>query len=359
MKMDPLTALCFPDTVSTFATAAPLLLLLDQLVHYRPTESTADAPPLFTDPPLLQSYAPVPVGDNLDLFLRMVKDLRGHGAEYSSGFLASLSPAMVASYQDESVRHLLKALTHKDGELPEKTTAPDESLWRSRLLLQLAEEMYRDEHEIADHLAKVGTMKQRMLESLLGDDNAEETELDLPTLPAIPPRMPIRDDLICRAWCRLFLADRNERRPALAATASNEAAELLMDTFAQGSGRPPISICTLALPSLIGMTTADYLARRTAFRATATDLLADIAKAIETAMQTGQAVLDHKKAASQWQEAFLQHFSDAASGAVNLQITLLPGATLADLCQRLGKSDAHTPAPGVPHTVLVHLAPHG
>ncbi|MDH4322204.1 MAG: hypothetical protein OEV73_11995 [Desulfobulbaceae bacterium] len=354
MKIDQLTALAFPETLPTFAGSAHLLLLLDGLVHFRPTESTDTPAAPFAGTGLLQSYAPSAVGANLDLFLRMIKDLRGHAAEYSSGFLASLSPAMAASYQEESVRQLISAMTGKDGGQAEAPAG--EGLWRTRLLLQLAEEMLRDELEIADHLAKVNAMKQHMLDSLRGDDDEEE-ELPLPSLPSPPARIPIRDDLLCRAWCRLFLTDRNERRPLLAATANIEAAELLMDTYTQLRGRGAVPLCVLALPDLSGMAEAEYLANRAAFRAAAAPLLAEIGKTIETARQDGQAPPLPTETVASWQAALAEHFPGAAAGAFGLQISLLADATLADLCRNLGKSDAETAVPGAPHTVLVHHTP--
>ncbi len=356
MKIDQLTALAFPETLPTFAGSAPLLLLLDGLVHFRPTEGAGQPAALFAETGLLQSYAPSAVGANLDLFLRMIKDLRGHAAEYSSGFLASLSPAMAANYHEESVRQLISAMTSKDGGQSEATAPAGEGLWRTRLLLQLAEEMLRDELEIAEHIAKVGAMKQRMLDSLRGDGDEEE-ELPLPSLPSPPARIPIRDDLLCRAWCRLFLTDRNEQRPTLAATANIEAAELLLDTYAQLRGRAAVPLCGLALPNLNGMTEADYLAGRAAFRTAAAPLLAEIGRTIETARQCGQPPPPPEDAAARWQAALAQHFPKAAAGPCGLQVSLLADATLADLCQRLGKSCENTAMPGSPHTVLVHLVP--
>ena len=354
MKMAHLTALCFPETVPTFEAAAPLLLLLDGLVHYRPTESESESAPLFPETSLLQSYAPAPLGDDLDLFLRMVKDMRTHAGEYASNFLSSLAPSLVESYKEESVQQLIGALT-KGGTQPLDAPKRDEGFWRTRMLLQLAEEMRHDESEIANHLAKIGDMQQQMMQSLR-DEDANELPA-LPTMPSTPPRLPIRDDLLCRAWCRLFLADHNEQRPTLAATANSEAAELLIDTYTKQSGREPITITNLPLPTLTGMSEQDFLARRDAFRSSATEILTKIDQAIDTGMKTGQASLDNEKIARQWQETLSQHFEAPANGAAQLQITLLANATLADLCQRLGKSEETTSTPGSLHTVLVHLAP--
>jgi len=180
MKMDNRTALCFPETVPTFETAAPLLLFVDRLVYYRPTEGGPELPPLFADTGLIESYAPAPLGDDLDLFLRMIIDLRTHAGEYAGNFLSSLAPALANSYQEESVRQLIDAL-NKSGTQPPEAPKRDEGFWRTRMLLQLAEEMRRDENDIAIRLAKVGDMQQRMLDSLREDDTDEA-----PAMPAMP-----------------------------------------------------------------------------------------------------------------------------------------------------------------------------
>lgn len=354
MKMDQLTALCFPDTVPAFASTAPLLLLLDRMVLYRPTETAPTSTPIFAADDLIHSYAPTPLGEDLDLFLRLVKDLRMHAGEYASNFLSSLSPAMVSSYQEESVQQLINALTRGETQ-PTTPLKRDESFWQARLLLQLAEDIQDDETEIANHLAKVGDMQQDMLQALR-DDDADEIP-PLPTMPPTPPRLPIRDDLLCRAWCRLFLADRNGQRPALIATANSEAAELLIDTYSQASNRDPITICDLPLPTLTGITEEDFLGRRHGFRTSAAATLAEIGKTIQTAMTTGQTPLDSEKTTAQWEIARSQHFEDEASTVSRLRISLLAEATMADLCQRLGKSDECNTAPGSPHTVLIHPTP--
>jgi len=354
MKMDQCTALCFPDTVPAFATTAPLLLLLDRVVHYRPTESAPTAPPLFADGDLVRGYAPTPLGEDLDLFLRLVKDLRVHAGEYTSNFLSSLSPSMVSGYQKESVQQLINALTKGETQ-PAEPVKRDERFWQARLLLQLAEDIRNNETEIANRLAKVGAMQQQMLQSLRDDDADEITPI--PSMPSTPPRLPIRDDLLCRCWCRLYLADRNQQRPALAATTNNEAAELLIDTYSQGCNQEPITICDLPLPALAGMNEEDFLTRRNAFRTTAADILSEIDKTIQTAMATGRTALDSKKTTAQWEIARLQHFGNNATNASRLRITLLAEATMTDLCQRLGKSDENNTVPEPAHTVLIHLIP--
>ncbi len=356
MKMTQRSALYFPETIPTLAAVAPLLLILDKLNHYRPTESPLPTAPLFAETGLVQGYAPAPLGDDLNFFLRLVKDLRAHAQEYSGNFLSSLSPSLAGNYQEESVQQVIRAMTNESQQQPQETKHRDEGFWRTRLLLQLAEEMYRDEGEINDHLAKVSNMQQRMLQSL-HDSNDDDEDLPLPTMPTSPSRLPIRDDLLCRAWCRLFLADQNQQRPALLATANIEAAEQIIDTYTQQSQQAPITICTLPLPTLTGINEEDYLAQRTTFHTSAANILTEIHQAMQTAMKNGQTTLDQEKISAQWQAALSPAFTTTAPGTSQLQITLLKDVTFADLCQRLGKSDENNSAPGEPHTVLIHLTP--
>ena len=353
MKMDSLAALCFPDTVPTFGNTAPLLLLLDKVVFYRPTESAPATPPVFAESDLVRSYAPTPLGKDLDLFLRLVKDLHTHAGEYANNFLSSLAPSMVSNFQEESVQQLITALTRGETQ-PTAPVKRDESFWQARLLLQLAEDIRADEMEMAQHLAKINAKQQQMLHSLREDD-ADEIP-SLPAMPAVPPRLPVRDDLLCRAWCRLFLADHNEQRPAIAATANNEAAELLIDTYCQ-KNMEPVNLCDLPLPVLSGMSEDDFVGRRTSFRSTAATLFAEIDRTIQAAMTTGEAAIDTQKTREQWKNACSQHFGKEKNESSQLRITLLPGATMADLCRQLGKSDEQNAIPGAPHTVLMYLSP--
>lgn len=311
-------------------------------------------PPLFTASELVTSYAPTPLGEKLDLFLRLVKDLHTHAGEYANNFLSTLSPSLLSSYQEESVQQLITALS-KGETTPATPEKRDESFWQARLLLQLAEDIRADEIEMAGHLAKVSNMQQRMLQSLRDDDGDE-----LPPMPAMPspsPRLPVRDDLLCRAWCRLFLADRNGQRPALTTTANSEAAELFIDTYSQGNNQEPVTICDLPLPNLSDMDEEDFLGRRNEFHKTMATLRNEIGKTMETAMATGQVSLDSEKTTSRWENGCAQHFGKEQNKAGRLRITLLAGATMADLCRRLSKSEEKTPVAGAPHTVLVHLSP--
>lgn len=360
MKMSTLTALCFPETIPTFRSAAPLLLLLDSVVHYRPTEckKSSDSPALFAGTDLLDEYAPAPLGNDLDLFLRMVKDLRTNAGEYANNFISTLGASIVDKYQKESVQQIISALSKHGKTLSDDTTDRDEGFWRTRLLLQLAEEMRIEENEIAARLSMAADKQQQMLRLLReGDDENEATAmLDTP-IPS--PRLPFRDDLLCRAWCRLFLADGNESRPLILATANTEAADLLMDTYSQHYNNAASTVYDLTLPSFEELNEHDYLAKRKAFRDSASALIAGIKDDIIKKLTDGDAgpATKGEEAAAQWQAELTTHFGNSTSHASRLRVTMLPGASPADLCRRLGKSDYPATGPEPAHTMLIHLAP--
>ena len=356
--MDSHTALCFPETVPTFSGTAPLLLLLDGLTHYRPTESAQRPAHPLAESGLLHPYAPSPLGSKLDLFLRMVADLRGHAGEYYGGFLSTLSPG-VASYQEESVRQLIAAMTKGVTPAPESREG-DESFWQARLLLQLAENLFIEEMEVAEHLARLADQQQRMFQALKGDDDDDDEELSLAGLTAPPPRAPIRDSLLCRAWSRLFLADRNQERPPLLATTNHEAAELLHETYEKlTDGTAPLTLCRLPLPLLAEMDGQEFLSRRHEFREAATGTLTELTAAMTAAMATGAAPgQDELRACTErWAALLAEHFPDLDRSR-RLVVTLYAGMKLERLCGGLAK--AETPAESSatpPHGLLVHIQP--
>ncbi|MDH5299166.1 MAG: hypothetical protein OEV91_09120 [Desulfobulbaceae bacterium] len=359
MKMASSTALLFPDTMPTWAATTPLLLLFSAVTQYRPTESNRDLPPpVPAAPGLCRSHAPLPLGDDLDRFLRLVKDLRGHAAEYYGSFLSTLSPGGTR-FQEESVQQVIAAMTRGSATAP-TPAAVDETIWQARLLLQLAEELHREEAELALHLAKVAAMQQQMLHSLRGDDEEEEEEeeeeLALPGVAAEPARSPIRTTLLCRAWSRLFVADRQPGQPEILATANSEAAELVLDTYAKLRNAPPATLCRLPLPCLTGMDEEGYLGRRAAFRAGAADTLTALFTAMEEAMENGQAPGAHwSQLADQWTTAVAAHFSGTTGGG-QLEITLLPGVSLTTLCGQMGRTgDEQGARPARPHGLMVHV----
>ncbi len=356
--MAPDTALCFPETVPTFADTAPLLLLMDGLSHYRATEDSHQPAPPFAGPDLWHSYAPAPLGDKLSPFLRMVADLRGHAGEYYGGFLSTLSPG-AASFQEESVRQLISAMV--GGQAQDRTAREqEEALWQARLLLQLAENLYFEELEVTENLARVAAKQQEMLHLLRGDDDSDEgeDELPLPALPPPAPRVPIRDSLRCRAWSRLFLADASPRRPAVLATANPDAADLFGEAYAALAGRTPVILCHLPLPALAGLGAAEYLLHREAFRRAATTPLAAIASAMAEALKQGEpGSWDSAAVAAQWEAALADHFPERST-TTRLAISLYPGSSLAALCRQVVRDNGTDKGTALPaHGLIVHLEP--
>jgi len=358
MKMPPSNALFFPETTPFLADTAPLLLLLGSLTFYRPTESphTQHGSPL-PDADLWHDYAPAPLGEKLDPFLRMVTDLRGHAGEYYGGFLSTLSPG-VASFQEESVRQLISAMTGGAAAPNGKARAREEALWQARLLLQLAENLYFEEREVAENLARVAAKQQRMLHSLMGDDQTEE-ELPLPSFQPQPPRLPIRDSLLCRAWSRLFLADQRADRPRLLATANHDAAELIHQAYEKITGQTHSTLCQLPLPALTGLEGPEYLPRRKAFRQTAAAPIGRLTEAMTEAIASGRApAFDGEALAAHWTAAIAAHF-EATDTSRQLAISLYPNVSLTALCRQLGRREDDPPAgtEAPPHGLLVHLLP--
>lgn len=274
------STLILPATIAREDVVRQLLLYFETVFLYSPTENTPQTlAPAFNE--LCRHYAPAPLGDHLANFEQLIRDMTGHRAEYYGGGLSKMS-AHTQAVDEESVWRLISRLSPQAP-----SPAQDKALFQARLLLRLAELRDREEEEIEVTLTKLAGIGQAMLHDLTDED--EEESAELATLIG-HQRQQASDTLEqrLRAWALLFLADPKMTAHWLLAT-TPEIMAILADHATARLDEAPAHLLSLPLPgdALMGLSPADYLRERAAWRQETGVLLAALAVGLKGAATTG------------------------------------------------------------------------
>lgn len=270
------SALILPDTIPRQDTIRQLLLYFETISLYSPTEDIPDLLPKALRT-LCCQYAPVPFGDGLANFQRLIHDMTVNRAEYYSGGLSSMS-AKANAIDEESVWRLVSRLS------PQTTPhAQPETLLQARLLLKLAEVRDQEEKEIDRALREINGKSQSMLYGLTDGDETEGIEM---------PNLTDHDgqksgsnlDHRLKSWAQLFLADKKMSSHWLLSTTKDVLA-ILADHSASTIGEAPTRLFSLPLPgpSLMALDPPAYLRERTVWRETAAECLTALHSSLKTA----------------------------------------------------------------------------
>jgi len=344
-----LSPLILPATIAQEDSLRQLLLYFETIFLYSPMEEISDLLPAELRP-LCCHYAPVPFGDGLPNFQRLIRDMTQNRAEYYGGGLSSMS-AKTSSVDDESVWRLISRLAPQA-----KGNAQHETLLQARLLLKLAEIRDLEEREIEQSLAALDDQSQAMLHNLSDED--EEEGVEMPVLH--PNRRPTNDNIEqrLRAWAHLFLADARRSDHWLLST-TPEVMAILADYATPELNEGPHRLCSLPLPgsSIMRLSLATYLQERQAWRQEAAAGLTTLASSLKGAATTGvfeasesirtQLAVGHQKMPA-W---------DAAPQAT-LDLYLLP-TSLVELFAKIAKVPTpESEPPPLPHGLVAVIRPH-
>ena len=299
--------LFFPNTVLNKNIVKKLLLFFESVYHYLPTEAETGTEDETFSNELIRGYAPVPLGDDLLRFQKMMKDLTGHEDEYYGGYLSSLSQNLLIDRDEASVWALISNISGTGGRT-ESTPAADssEELWRARLLLKLAETLDHADQETNNGLARIESRQTVLMKSLRGEDGFSEkttikdaadfhnkipeaASLNIKDI-SVPSHSPIRAEYLIKAWGRLYIADRNiEDRPFILTTGRINAGPLF-DALEHYFKKEPVKLFSIALPDFARAGDAEYLTARDSFRLIAGDCIKNITQLLLEIIQGKQTV---------------------------------------------------------------------
>lgn len=273
-------ALYFPDTGVDLKDVFEELLLFDHIYYYQAAEN--EDPTGLEQQGLITGYPPVPLGDDLERFNRLITELKGHEQEFYHGQLSGLALRNLEYRDEKNVEDIISTFTGGKDRKDEPDSR--EALWHYRLLLKLAEIKKREDEELARDLAEISEKESSLFEFLKGDP---EIEPHLPDpAPAGTEKMAGMADIRLKAWAHLYLND--DRRRQILLTADKDAAESLFEAHtALNGGRLPVRICRLTLPLLQKMDKEAWLNLRNAFRGKARKIITDFGSLFADLLQFG------------------------------------------------------------------------
>ncbi len=345
------STLILPDTIPQEDSIRQLLLYFETIFLYSPSEDIpVRLPAEFSR--LYRHYAPVPFGDTLPNFQQLVRDMTKNRAEFYGGGLSALSTRTNA-VDEESVWRLVSRLS------PQPTSnIQHETLLQARLLLKLAEVREQEENEIERTLTDIANQSRVMLQGLT-DETGDEEEKDAISVLAYPDQQQSDNTLgkRLRAWAHLFVADERRADHWLVSTTPEMLASLI-DFASTEMNESPNRLLSLPLPgaSIIGLSPADYLLERRAWRQEASVSLAALALGLKGAVASG---IFETSATIHTQLAACQRKMPAWGGKpqAHLELYLLP-VPLGWLFAKIAKVPVHaSEASALTHGLVAVIQP--
>ncbi|GAB6192696.1 hypothetical protein [Desulfocastanea catecholica] len=345
--MNSLNAVYFPGTDLYSIRQYPIFLLFQKMHLIRPVEddsagSGEESSDSFIKSGFCQVHTPCPLGENRDRFVHLVADISrrkdDYAAQLSSLILAGTSS--LSAQDDDSERAIRSSLFSPDAEkVKVMQEDKDSKLWQARLVLAIAEILDREEEEIARNLAMLEDDQAELFKELHGDiDELEEnpfaelSRLESNLGAANSGNMKKR----CNAWKTLFL-EGNMGECEIFLTTSQDAGDLLLESYEKKTNQPALLAATLALPGLIGWNSAEAYQSVLKFRDQNSELLLHIHAYLndlmqqDTCTQQDTASTAFTALAEQWHGQLETIFPTEQFGRIPVKCYVFPGLSCATL----------------------------
>lgn len=354
------SALVTSETLPDQQATGPLLVFLDQLVYYQPTEQPHPRISSLTANDVAEGISPLPLGADLGRFTRLTDEMRQHGREYCQSYLENLPQPTAPDRDEASTERLAATLAGRRPTDASGITQSDqekERIWQARLLLVLAEKLIEEEDDLSRQMQAIDQQKKNLLASLQGEfDDAEESDEDLNEFLTAGQLQRRHADsrlfpILNKAWATFHLRDSACSAGILLAH-SPDAAQFLLDGYEKYFKTAPTELCSLHLPLTPWVEDEEYAEIRSGLRATLAPFRQHIAASIH-AYVTGSETLTATAAslpatAAGWNAAITQH------SGLSLSVYALDGADSRRLCARLLHDTILASAPPAsPHTILL------
>jgi len=226
-----------------------------------------------------QIHTPSRLGKDLERFFHLVNDLKSRKDDYASqlGHLTLAAMSTPDRYSGDSQQEIVSSLLGESQLLPSKKGEEKNlQLWQARLVLTIGEILDKEEEEIALQLALLKDEEAELFNELQGksDELVDENPFEEFSLIRNNMNPPDRGNMQKRfqSWKQLY----NEGNiPAcdLLLTTSNDAADLIFESYEKKTDKTAVHLGQLSLPAIIGMNEEDGLHAIGAFHKTDTDLI--------------------------------------------------------------------------------------
>jgi len=357
-----LSALAFPQTYLPGKFVRESLLFFERLLLYQPCEEpTKGNFDLLREKGLVTGYAPLPLGDDYGLFLKVIKDLKAHKDEYYAAYMQSLNLDGLKD-RDETSTWSLRTKLLKAG--TPQTFREQKPLWEERIFLRLAEILDEEDEEVRRQLLTVGVRADQLLKDLAVEDELEEELPRYNSMGMEDTTSSFGLEQRVKYWGRLFLADPQKSDRFVLLTNQKEAQLILADIADKFFKRTSIPVLSLALPSLETMEDADFVVRHEAFRSSAQTIITAIEAdllALASGKKTHPTEYPNDQSSQERSARFTQliknSFPTHPDKRGMLTFFLYPDITLSALfsCAGAPVREPHTVSHGYPHSLIAVL----
>ncbi len=358
--MNSLNTVYFPATHLYSIRQYPIFLLFQKIhliqpVEDDPADSGKEPTDSFINSGFCQVHTPCPLGDNRDRFLNLVNDIRWRRDDYATQ-LGSLTLASMGggnSSGEDSEQDIINSLfSPKNLEEVSKKEEREEKLWQARLVLAIGEILDSEEEEIARNLAMLEDDQAGLFKELHGDGESSDGNSPFEDLLQVESNLGSAHfgnvKKRFKGWKTLFLeGDMTEYEIFL--TTSQDAGDLLLESYEKQTGIPAPLIGSLETPGIIGRVSSKALETIKLFAARNSTLLSEFYNILSSfSRNEGITEEDIKNRTDldalsrRWREELEVDFPVARFGRIPVQVFLFPGAACSTL---IGKTSSVTGKP--------------
>ncbi len=364
--MQSLNSLYFPETVLPHHLRNTLLLLPDSLHFLQPVEgddSTSADP--FMEKEICQAHTPSPLGKDRNRFVGLLQEIQEqkstNAEQFSQLTLAHLSDEMQRGEQNH--RSIMTSLSEE--KIVEDKAADDkqqaEELWKTRLVLALAEILDKEEAELAENFSNIDSNELDLFQALKGELDAEtESEDDDPFAELTRIRSKLsqqRPGTIKRrfqAWKSFYASGKSAEDFWLWTTSNEEAGEMLIADYETTSARVSVPLLRLKIPEQMLMRDKDALESIMHFRKKSTEIRQQITEKLHSIVKQSHLDLvnpiallpDAGVLARDWNEQIEYYFPKSKFGCKVLDLQFLANFSLDQLLRKKSTAD------GLCHSVV-------
>ena len=227
-----------PATIPQERPFRQLLLVFDKIFLYAPSE---DLPACDAWDGAVAAYAPVPFGDDLETFRRLIADISANPDDFYGGGLLSMARTASGELDEGAVWQLIAQFAPNAAREDRRI----EALYQARLLLKLSEIVEERDREVGEALARVDEQAAHLLQDLKGEDDFEEIRRAAAGLAAGFDSTTAKRRLA--AWARLFCHDPRAGEHHLIAC-DRETFDILADYAGPNLLERPQELAALSLP---------------------------------------------------------------------------------------------------------------
>ena len=358
--MNSLNTLYFPGTDIYSIRQYPVFLLFQKIhlikpVEKDPKDSDEESTDSFIKSGFCQVHTPCPLGENRDRFLHLVEDIRNrkddYAAQLSSLILASKSGP--SAMDEDSEQAIINSLfTPKDRQAESLQTKKEEKLWQARLVLAIGEILDQEEEEIARNLAMLEDDQAGLFKELHGNIEAIEEDNPFAELSQLESNLSAASSGNIKkrfnGWKTLFLeGDMQECEVFL--TTSQDAGDLLLESYEKKTNQPAPLIAGLELPGLIGWNSEEASQAVATFSEKSRVLISQIHATLNDLSQkedcTEQEIKNNKAFAAiseEWHRQLETVFPAKQFGRIPVKWYLFPSVACSTL---IGKTQSETAKP--------------